>query len=53
VWAYFNRGVAKVYLGNEADAQGDFDKCLQLKPELKNQVTEKVELARHLRRAKQ
>ena len=50
VWAYFNRGLAKVFLGKEEEAQVDFAKCLELRPDLKDQVTEKIELARHLRR---
>ena len=50
VWAYLNRGLARVYLGNEAEAQIDFDKCLKLKPELKDQIAERIELGRHLRR---
>jgi tetratricopeptide (TPR) repeat protein len=50
VWAYFNRGLAKVFLGQEEAAQGDFAKCLELRPDLKDQVAEKTELARHLRR---
>ena len=49
VWAYLNRGLAKVYLGNEAEAQADFDRCLKTKPELKDQIAEKIALARHLR----
>jgi Tfp pilus assembly protein PilF len=50
VWAYFNRGLAKVFLGKEDEAQSDFAKCLELRPDLKQEVAEKVELARHLRR---
>jgi tetratricopeptide (TPR) repeat protein len=50
VWAYFNRGLAKVFLGKEDEAQTDLAKCLELRPDLKQEVAEKVELARHLRR---
>ena len=49
-WAYFNRGLVKVYLGDEAAAQKDFDECLRLKPELKSDLELKIDLARHLRR---
>jgi tetratricopeptide (TPR) repeat protein len=50
VWSYFNRGLARVFLGKEEEAQADFAKCLELRPELKDEVAEKIELARHLRR---
>jgi tetratricopeptide (TPR) repeat protein len=49
-WAYCNRGVAKVYLGQEAQAQPDFDECVRLRPDLKSQVERRAELARSLRR---
>jgi tetratricopeptide (TPR) repeat protein len=50
IWAYFNRGLAKVYLGNEDEAQSDFDAVLKMQPDLRRQVVEKVALARYLRR---
>ena len=49
-WAYCNRGVAKVYLGQEPQAQADFDQCVKLRPDLKSQVEKRAELARALRR---
>ena len=49
VYAYFNRGLAQLYLGNEAAAQSDFDKCLKLKPDMKAELEDKIALARHLR----
>jgi tetratricopeptide (TPR) repeat protein len=49
-WAYFNRGIAKVYLGEESEAKKDFDECLRLKPELKTQLDPRIDLARQLRR---
>jgi Flp pilus assembly protein TadD len=53
VWAYLNRGVAKVYLGDEAGAQTDFDTCLKLNANLKAQIDNKVDLARKLRQISQ
>jgi tetratricopeptide (TPR) repeat protein len=50
VWTYVNRGLAKVFLGKEEEAQVDFAKCLELRPDLKAEVAEKIELARYLRR---
>jgi tetratricopeptide (TPR) repeat protein len=49
IWAYFNRGLAKVYLGNEAEAQGDFETVLKMRPDLQEQLKQKVQLARFLR----
>lgn len=49
-WAYMNRGLIWVFLGEETKAQKDFDECLRLKPELKAEVDSRTELARHLRR---
>src|SRR5689334_25437351 len=49
-WAYFNRAVSKVYLGQEAQAEADVVQCLKLRPELKAQLEKRVDLARHLRR---
>jgi tetratricopeptide (TPR) repeat protein len=49
-WAYFNRGLAKVFLGQESEAQKDFDLCLKLRPDLKTQLDPRITLARHLRR---
>jgi lipoprotein NlpI len=49
VWAYFNRGLANVYLGNEAAAQGDFETVLTMRPDLKDQLKDKIQLARFLR----
>jgi lipoprotein NlpI len=48
-WAYYNRGLAFVYTGNEGEAQKDFDECLRLRPELKAQLDAKIDLARELR----
>ena len=49
-WAYFNRGLAKVYLGHESEAQKDFDESLRLRPEMKAQLEQRIQLARALRR---
>ncbi|HEU4712028.1 MAG TPA: tetratricopeptide repeat protein [Pyrinomonadaceae bacterium] len=49
-WAYFNRAISKVYLGQEAQAEPDVVQCLKLRPELKVQLDKRVDLARHLRR---
>ena len=48
-WAYYNRGLAFVYTGNESDAQKDFGECLKLRPDLKAQLDAKIDLARELR----
>jgi len=48
--AYLNRGLAKVFLGNEAEADKDFVETLRLKPELKAEIQRRVDLARQLRR---
>jgi tetratricopeptide (TPR) repeat protein len=47
-WAYFNRAVSKVYLGQ--DAQPDVAECLKLRPDLKTQLEQRLDLAEHLRR---
>lgn len=49
-WAYFNRAVSKVYLGQEAQAEADVIECLKLRPELKGQLETRIDMARHLRR---
>ena len=49
-WAYFNRGLLWVYLGEDERAQRDFTECLRLKPELKAELELRAELAKHLRR---
>ena len=49
-WAYLNRGLIWVYLGEDARAQKDFAECLRLKPELKTDLDPRIELAKHLRR---
>ena len=49
-WAYFNRGLIWVYLGEDARAQKDFAECLRLRPELKTDLDPRIELAKHLRR---
>ena len=51
-WAYFNRGLAKVYLGDEVEAQKDFDECLRLRPDLKAELESRIELARTTLRSK-
>jgi hypothetical protein len=47
-WAYFNRAVSKVYLGLES--QADVAECLKLRPDLKPQLDQRLELAKHLHR---
>jgi tetratricopeptide (TPR) repeat protein len=49
-WSYCNRGLVKVLMGNESEAQKDFGECLRLKPELKTELDQKIDLARDLRR---
>jgi tetratricopeptide (TPR) repeat protein len=49
-WAYFNRGLTKVFLGQESEAQKDFDICLKLRPEMKPELDQRITLARQLRR---
>ena len=49
-WAYFNRGLAKVYLGRDKEAQTDFDECLRMRPEIKADLDARIDLARQLRR---
>jgi tetratricopeptide (TPR) repeat protein len=51
-WAYFNRGLARVYIGDEGEAQKDFDECLRMRPDLQAQLEAKIELARQLRSQK-
>ena len=51
-WAYMNRGLIWVFLGDESKAQKDFEECVRLKPELKAELGPRIELARHLRRSK-
>jgi tetratricopeptide (TPR) repeat protein len=48
--SYFNRGLAKVFLGDEAEAEKDFAESLRLKPELKAEMDRRIDLARHLRK---
>jgi tetratricopeptide (TPR) repeat protein len=48
-WAYFNRGLAWVIRGDETRAQADFERCIALKPELKEDLRKRAELARELR----
>ena len=49
-WAYLNRGLVSVFLGDESKAQKDFDECLKLKPDLKSELERRVVLARALHR---
>jgi len=49
-FSWFNRGLAKVFLGNEAEAEPDFVQSLKLKPELKAEMDRRIDLARQLRR---
>ena len=49
-WAYFNRGLIWLYLGEDQRAQRDFNECLRLRPELKKDLDPRIELAKHLRR---
>jgi tetratricopeptide (TPR) repeat protein len=51
VWAYLNRGLAQLFLGNDEVAQKDFDICLKLKPEVRGELEDKIELAKRLRQA--
>ena len=48
-WAYFNRGLSWVLRGNETRAQADFERCIALKPELKEDFLKRAEMARELR----
>ena len=49
-WAYFNRGLAKFYVGRESEAQKDFDECLRLRPDMKAKLEYRIYLAKNLRR---
>ena len=49
-FSWFNRGLAKVFLGSEAEAELDFAQSLKLKPELKAEMERRIDLARQLRR---
>jgi tetratricopeptide (TPR) repeat protein len=49
-WAYFNRGLIWVFMGDESKAENDFAECLKLKPELKTELNRRVSLARALNR---
>jgi tetratricopeptide (TPR) repeat protein len=48
-WAYFNRGLSWVIRGDETRAQADFERCIALKPELREDLLKRAELARELR----
>jgi hypothetical protein len=41
-----------MYLGNESEAQKDFNECLKLKPGMKAQIDQRIALARELRQNK-
>jgi tetratricopeptide (TPR) repeat protein len=49
-WAYLNRGLIWVFMGDESKAQSDFAECLNLKPELKADLERRATLARALHR---
>jgi tetratricopeptide (TPR) repeat protein len=49
-WAYLNRGLISVFMGDESKAENDFAECLKLKPELKAELERRVSLARALHR---
>jgi tetratricopeptide (TPR) repeat protein len=53
VWAHFNRGLALLVKGDEVGAQSDFDLCLKLRPSLKAEIEQRIEVARELRQEKQ
>ena len=42
--AYLNRGIAKLEQGNRSEAEKDFVTCVKLRPELKNSVTQILQL---------
>ena len=46
--AYANRGLALTVLGREAEGRTDLQKCIELRPELKKDLDERVALARKL-----
>jgi hypothetical protein len=45
-----NRGLTLLLRGDETKAQQDFDRCLILKPELKAELTSRIELAKEVRK---
>ena len=44
--AYGNRGLARLFQGNKAAAEKDFDQCLMLDPELKPSLEKEIEKAK-------
>ena len=46
---YLNRGLALMLKGRDVEAQGDFERCLALDPQLKSDLVRRRELARCLR----
>jgi tetratricopeptide (TPR) repeat protein len=48
--AYGNRGLARLFQGDLAAAEKDFDQCLKLDPKLKPLLEEQIEQARKRRR---
>ena len=49
VWAYFNRGLAFLVKGEDARAQADFDRVVALRPDLKEDLERRAQLARSFR----
>ena len=50
--AYMNRGLALLMQGRDTDAEKDFERCRALNPALKNELEQRIVLARELRALK-
>jgi Flp pilus assembly protein TadD len=49
--SYMNRGLSLTVRGRDAEAKKDFDKCLELNPALKEELEQKIAMARNIRYA--
>ena len=48
-FARMNRGLALLLQGKDAEAEKDFAQCLQLRPDLKTDLEQRIEGAKQLR----
>ena len=49
-FAYANRGLALLLQGKDSEAQKDFERCFELKPELKSELDGRIQKAKQLRK---
>ena len=49
-YAYMNRGLILMLRGDDAGAQKDFERCLTIKPELKAELTARIEKVKEVRK---